>query len=75
MSGILKEQSCIKLTLNRILSKIDGNSIGNSNEQPLSLDGSFLSKFPMTNFEEFMLVENCILNESDFVPKLVRYNT
>lgn len=68
LNGIVKDQSDIKLLLNRTLSKIDKSII----EQPLSqLDASFLSKFPMNNLEEFMLVEKCIMDETEFVPKLV----
>lgn len=43
-----------------------------NNEQMLChLDERFLSKFPMINFEGFKLVENCIVNEPEFVTKLV----
>lgn len=64
------------MMLNRILIKIlnieNILSINNVDNSAL-LDESFISKFPITNAEEFLLVETCILNEHSFVSKLVNY--
>lgn len=64
------------MMLNRILIKIGNieNILSKNNEDKSALlDESFLSKFPITNAEGLLLVENCILNENSFASKLVNY--
>ncbi|XP_016660141.1 uncharacterized protein LOC107883830 isoform X2 [Acyrthosiphon pisum] len=63
----------VKMMLNRILIKIANieNILSKNNEDNSALlDESFISKFPITNAEGFLLVETCILNEHSFVSKL-----
>jgi hypothetical protein len=64
------------MILNRILLKVENTekmvSSYNKNEnKSTELDKLFLSKFPIDNIEGFLAVETCILNDFDFVLKLV----
>ncbi|XP_050064983.1 uncharacterized protein LOC114131173 [Aphis gossypii] len=69
LNKIISEQIGIKLLLNRILSKIETNSLSNS-QKSINLNESFVCKFPMNDTEDFISVQNCILNEFDFKSKL-----
>jgi len=62
--------------LNRILIKIANieNILSKNNEDKSApLDESFLSKFPISSAEGFSLVETRILNDQNFVSKLVNH--
>lgn len=64
------------MMLNRILIKITNieTILSKKNEDKSALlDESFKSKFPITNAEGLLLVENCIVNENSFASKLVNY--
>lgn len=68
-----------KLILNRVLAKVEVLE-SNSNNNNLSsttsnyhIDSSFLLLFPIKNKEEFLSIENKIVNEIDFVSMLVNY--
>lgn len=64
------------MILYRILIKIANieNILSKNNEDKSApLDESFLSKFPISSAEGFLLVETCILNEQNFVLKLVNH--
>jgi len=71
LNKIISEQIGIKLLLNRILSKLETNSLGNNSQKSINLNESFVCKFPMNDTEDFASVQNCILNEFDFKSKLV----
>ncbi|CAI6354202.1 unnamed protein product [Macrosiphum euphorbiae] len=73
LNNIISEQIAIKLLLNRILSKLETNTLSNNSQKSIDLDGSFVYKFPMKNTEEFGSVQNCILHEFDFKAKLAKY--
>lgn len=63
--------------LNRILLKVENiekmMTKNKNNDTSVLLNQSFLSKFPIDGQDGFLLVENCILNELDFVSKLVNW--
>lgn len=66
----------VKMILCRILSKVENienmlSKYHKDDDKSAILDKTFLSKFPIKNAEEFLMVETCILNEPDFVLKLV----
>lgn len=65
------------MILNRILLKVENIEKmmrkNKYNETSELLNQSFLSKFPIDGQDRFLLVENCILNELDFVSKLVNW--
>eukprot|EP00102_Acyrthosiphon_pisum_P021485 XP_016658695.1 PREDICTED: uncharacterized protein LOC100570126 isoform X2 [Acyrthosiphon pisum] len=70
LNKIISEQIGIKFLLNRILSKLETNSLGNNSQKSINLNESFVCKFPMNDTEDFASVQNCILNEFDFKSKL-----
>jgi len=63
--------------LKRLLSKVEvlesnsklNNGFSSTNNQ--YIDSDFLSLFPMKTKEEFLSIENKIVNELDFLSKLV----
>ena len=74
---IQKELISNKFLLKRLLSKVEVlelNSKNNSNSTTTNnnyIDSSFLSLFPIRNKEEFLSIENKIINEPDFISMLV----
>ncbi|XP_025422698.1 uncharacterized protein LOC112692286 isoform X2 [Sipha flava] len=73
---IQKELISNKFLLKRLLSKVEVlelNSKNNSNSTTTNnnyIDSSFLSLFPIRNKEEFLSIENKIINEPDFISML-----
>lgn len=79
--NIKKELIASNLMLTRLLYKVEVleyNSKNNSLNSVMAnqyIDTNFLSLFPINNKDGFQLIENNILNELDFVTKLVlKYN-
>jgi len=79
--NIKKELIASNLMLTRLLYKVEVlecNSKNNSVNSVMAnqyIDTIFLSLFPINNKDGFQLIENNILNELDFVTKLVlKYN-
>lgn len=79
--NIKKELIASNLMLTRLLYKVEVlecNSKNNSLNSMMAnqyIDTNFLSLFPINNKDGFQLIENNILNELDFVTKLVlKYN-
>lgn len=66
----------VKMILCSILSKVENiekklSKYLKDDNKSAVLDKTFLSKFPINNAEEFLMVETCILNEPEFISKLV----
>lgn len=66
----------MEMILNRILNKVENierkvSKYFKDYDRSEVLDKTFLSKFPIKNAEEFLMIETCILNEPDFISKLV----
>ncbi|XP_050065856.1 uncharacterized protein LOC126554900 [Aphis gossypii] len=76
LSNLARDQNIIKLTQERILSKIEMLEINSqTSKQNLSgtsiyLDSSFCDYFPMQNADMFLEVEHLITNDKSFVDKL-----
>jgi len=77
LNNLARDQNIIKLTQERILSKIELLEINsktgrqNISEPSIFLDSSFCDHFPMQNENMFLEVEHLITNDKSFVDKLV----
>jgi len=77
--NIKKELVASNLILNRLLTKVEvleTNSKNNSLNSAMAnqnIDSNFLSLFPIKDKDEFLSVESNMVNEVDFVLKLVCY--
>jgi len=77
LNNLARDQNIIKLTQERILSKIEVLEINSqTGKQNLSgpsiyLDSTFCDYFPMQNADMFLEVEHLITNDKSFVDKLV----
>lgn len=77
--NIKKELVASNLILNRLLTKVEvleTNSKNNNLNSAMAnqyIDSNFLSLFPIKDKDEFLSVESNIVNEVDFVLKLVCY--
>lgn len=78
LCNIARDQNVIKLTQERILSKMEMHEINclsgsrNISEPTIYLDQNFCDLFPMRDSVMFLEVENLIINDKSFVDKLVR---
>lgn len=76
LNNLARDQNIIKLTLERILSKIEvlemNSQTGRQNlSEHIYLDFSFCDHFPMQNANMFLEVEQLIRNDESFKDKLV----
>lgn len=77
LTNIQKEQVASNLMMSRLLSKIEVLETNSKNDNLFStttkqyIDSKFLSLFPINKKDEFLSVEHSIINEIDFVSKLV----
>lgn len=76
MIKIQKELIANNFMLNRLLSKVEvlETNLKNNSCSAMTnnyIDSDFLSLFPIKNKDEFLSVEHRIINEIDFVSKLV----
>lgn len=76
LNNLARDQNIIKLTQERILSKIEvleiNSRTGRQNlSEPIYLDSSFCDHFPMQNANMFLEVEQLITRDKSFKDKLV----
>jgi len=76
LNNLARDQNIIKLTQERILSKIEvlgiNSQTGRQNlSESIYLDSSFCDHFPMQNANMFLEVEHLITDDKSFTDKLV----